>query len=95
MDVFKLVQRRKWKIAVAAEFRKQHGIDLRSVADAIGRTTLDDLLNDEYGLEARNPVAGARNLTYTLIQVFRLDLASLAPRDVALQIPPSGESYFG
>jgi hypothetical protein len=95
MGMFKLVERRKWKNAVASEFRRQHGVDLRTVADVIGRTTLDALLNDEYALDPRNAAAGARSLTHVLAQIFRLDPASLAVRNVALKIPPLGGSYFG
>jgi hypothetical protein len=86
MGVFKSLRRRKWKAAVNGEFRKRHGVDLRTVSEVIGPTTMQYLLNDEYELAPKNPVAGAENVTQMLDHVYRVNIASLATRDFALQI---------
>jgi hypothetical protein len=44
------------------------------------------LLNDEYELAPKNPVVGARNVAQMLDHVYRVDIASLAMRDFALEI---------
>ena len=87
MGAFKSFRRRKWKAAVNGEFRKRHGVDLRTVGELVGRTTLHDLLNDEYELVPQNPVVAAENFAQMLDRVYRLDVTSLAPRDSALQVP--------
>jgi hypothetical protein len=86
MGVFKSLHRRKWKAAVNGEFRKRHGVDLRTVGEVIGPTTMQFLLNDEYELAPKNPVVGARNVAQMLDHVYRVDIASLAMRDFALEI---------
>jgi len=46
----------------------------------IGRATLDDLLNDQYECEPRNPGLGAQNLTRVLSQSFGVNVPLLAMR---------------
>jgi hypothetical protein len=87
VDVFKSLRRRKWKLAVNGEFRRCHGVDLRTVGEIIGSATLRHLLNDEYELAPRNPVLGVQNVTQMLAHVYRVDIASLALRDLALTMP--------
>jgi hypothetical protein len=91
MGVLKVLHRRKWKSAVNGEFRRRHGVDLRTVADVIGPTTLQYLLNDEYELAPQNPLVGAHNVTQMLDLAYRVDIASLAARDRALTILPSAK----
>ncbi len=86
MGMLKSLRRRKWKAAVNSEFRKRHGIDLRTVSEVIGPTTMQDLLNDEYELAPENPVAGAENVAQMLDHVYRVKISSLAMRDFALEI---------
>jgi hypothetical protein len=71
-------------MAVNGEFRRRHGVDLRTVGEMIGSTTLRHLLNDEYELAPRNPVVGVQNVAQMLAHVYRVDIASLAVRDFAL-----------
>ncbi len=66
-------------------------MDLRTVAELIGPTTLHHFLNDEYELAPQNPLVGARNVTQMLDHVYRVDIASLAARDRALTILQSAE----
>ncbi len=86
MGVLKSLHRRKWKAAVNGEFRKRHGVDLRTVGDVIGPTTLQYLLNDEYELAPQNPVVGAQNVVQMLDHAYRVNVASLAARDLALRM---------
>jgi hypothetical protein len=85
---FKAFHRRRWKRVVNGEFRRLHGVDLRTVGEIVGPTTLHDLLNDEYELAAHDPARGAQNVTHMLARVFRVDIAALETRDVALAIAP-------
>jgi hypothetical protein len=39
--MFKSLQRRRWRTAVNREFRRRHRVDLRTVGEIIGATTLD------------------------------------------------------
>jgi hypothetical protein len=71
-------------LAVNREFRRRHGVDLRTVGEIIGPTTLRHFLNDEYELAPRSPVDGTRNVAQMLAHVYRVDIGSLATRDVAL-----------
>src|SRR5215475_8400842 len=87
MSVFKLLRRRKWRAAVNREFRKWHGVDLRTVGEVIGPRTLRYLLNDEYELAPHNPAIGARNVMQMLAHVYRIDIASLGMCDLARSIP--------
>jgi len=86
--MFKSLQRRRWRTAVNREFRRRHRVDLRTVGEIIGATTLRRLLNDEYELAPQNPPLGARNVTQMLAHVYRVDIASLAVRDFALTMVP-------
>jgi hypothetical protein len=86
MGVFKSLHRRKWKAAVNGEFRKRHGVDLRTVGEMIGPTAMQYLLDDEYELAPQNPVLGARNVAQMLDHVYRVDVAALAMRERALAI---------
>ncbi len=88
MRLFKALHRRRWKQVVNGEFRRRHGVDLRTVGELLGPTTLHGLLNDEYELAPQNPTVGAQNLTHMLAHVFRVDIASLEARDSALAIAP-------
>jgi hypothetical protein len=88
MGALKSHHRRQWKLAVNGEFRRWHGVDLRTVGEKIGSTTLRHLLDDEYELEPHNPVVGARNVTLMLANVYCVDIASLAMRDFALTMVP-------
>jgi hypothetical protein len=63
-------------------------VDLRTVGEMIGSTTLRHLLNDEYELAPQNPVVGVQNVTQMLAHVYRVDIASLAMRDFALTMAP-------
>jgi hypothetical protein len=87
VSVFALLHRRKWRNAVNREFRKRHGVDLRTVGEAIGPTTLQHLLNDEYVLAADSAAVGAWNVTQMLARVYRVDIASLGVRDLSLSMP--------
>jgi hypothetical protein len=71
-------------MAVNREFRRRHGVDLRTVGEIISATTLRHLLNDEYELAPQSPVVGAQNVAQMLAHVYRVDIGALAPRDVAL-----------
>jgi hypothetical protein len=86
MGVFRSLHRRKWKAAVNGEFRKRHGVDLRTVGEMIGPTAMQYLLDDEYELAPQNPVLGARNVAQMLDHVYRVDVAALAMRERALAI---------
>ena len=86
--MFKSLHRRKWKAAVNREFRRRHGVDLRTVGEMTGSKTLRHLLNDEYELVPQNPVVGAWNVAQMLAHVYRVDIASLAMRDFALTMVP-------
>jgi hypothetical protein len=88
VGVFKSLRRRKWKLALNGEFRRRHGVDLRTVGEMIGSATLRHLLNDEYELAPHNPVLGVQNVAQMLAHVYRVDIASLAMRDFALTMPP-------
>lgn len=88
MGVFKSLHRRKWRTAVNREFRRRHRVDLRTVGEMIGATTLRRLLDDEYELAPQNPLLGARNVTQMLAHVYRVDIGSLATRDFALTMVP-------
>jgi hypothetical protein len=83
----KSFRRRKWRIAVNREFRRRHGVDLRTVGEIISSTTLRHLLNDEYELAPQNPLVGARNVAQMLAHVYRVDIGALATRDFALTMP--------
>jgi hypothetical protein len=89
--MFKSLQRRKWRTAVNREFRRWHGVDLRTIGEIIGATTLRNLLNDEYELAPRNAAIGAQNVTQMLAHVYRVDIASLAVHDLALTMVPVDE----
>ncbi len=80
MGLLKAVHRRTWKSAVSSELYKQHGVDLRILADVIGPATLDELLNEQYEAAPRNPIIGAKNLTRVLGQSFGVNLPLLAMR---------------
>ena len=86
--MFKSLRRRQWRAAVNREFRRWHSVDLRTVGEIIGAATLRRLLDDEYELAPRNPPLGATNVTQMLAHVYRVDIASLAPRDTALRMAP-------
>ena len=88
MGVLKSLRRRKWRMAVNGEFRRHYGVDLRTVGEIIGSTTLRHLLDDEYELAPQNPVVGVRNVAQMLAHVYRVDIGSLAMRDVALTMAP-------
>jgi len=90
--MFKSLRRRKWKAAVNGEFRRWHGVDLRTIGETIGPATMRNLLNDEYELAPRNPALGARNVTQMLAHVYRVDLEALAIRDSALSMVPYQEA---
>jgi len=92
VDVLKSFRRRQWKTAVNREFRRWHGVDLRTIGETIGARTLRHLLNDEYELAPRSPAVGARNVTQMLAHVYRVDIASLAMRDFALTMAPLYEA---
>src|SRR5690349_3034246 len=87
MGALKSLRRRKWKAAVNGEFRRRLGVDLRTVGELVGPTTLHDLLNDEYELVPHNPIVGAEDLMDVLDRVYRVDVTLLAPRESALQVP--------
>src|SRR5712671_418327 len=86
--MLKSLRRRKWRIAVNGEFRRRHGVDLRTVGEMIGSTTLRHLLNDEYELAPQNTAVGVQNVAQMLAHVYRVDIASLAMRDFALTMAP-------
>ena len=90
--MFKSLQRRKWRTAVNREFRRWHGVDLRTIGAIIGSTTMRNLLNDEYELAPRNPALGAENVTQMLAHVYRVDIAALAVHDLALTMVPADEA---
>jgi hypothetical protein len=79
-------------MAVNGEFRRRHGVDLRTVGEMIGSATLRHLLNDEYELAPQTPAVGVRNVTQMLAHVYRVDIASLAMRDFALTMAPLWEA---
>jgi len=89
--MFKSLQRRRWRTALNREFRRWHGVDLRTIGEIIGATTLRNLLNDEYELAPRNAAIGAQNVTQMLAHVYRVDIASLAMHDLALSMVPADE----
>ena len=80
MGLLKAMHRRTWKNAVSDEFFNQHGIRFRTLADIIGRATLDDLLNDEYECVPRSPAVAAANLARVLNRSFGINLPLLAMR---------------
>jgi hypothetical protein len=86
--MLKSLRRRKWRIAVNGEFRRRLGVDLRTVGEIIGATTLRHLLNDEYELAPQSPVVGTRNVAQMLAHVYRVDIGALATRDFALTMAP-------
>jgi hypothetical protein len=90
--VFKSLQRFKWKTAVGREFLRCYGVDLRSVGEIIGSTTLRRLLDDEYELAPNNPALGVRNVTEMLAHVHRVKIAPLAPREPAAMMPVRGHA---
>ena len=87
MGVFKSLRRRRWRNDVNVEFRGRYGVDLRTVGEVIGPTTLRNLLNDEYELSLNDPAVGARDVAQMLVSVYRVDIASLGMRDLAHSIP--------
>lgn len=97
MGVLKSLRRRKWRIAVNGEVRRWYGVDLRTVGEMIGSATLRQLLDDEYELAPQSPVVGARNVAQMLEHVYRVDIGSLAARDVALTMtaPRTAASHAG
>ncbi len=88
VGVLKSLRRRRWRTAVNREFRRRHGVDLRTVGEMISQTTLRHLLNDEYELAPQSPVVGARNVAQMLAHVYRVDIGALATRDLALTMAP-------
>src|SRR5262249_19080167 len=86
--MFNAVRRRKWKMAVNRAFRRQYGVDLRTVGGMIGSRTLRHRLNDEYELVPQDPVLGAENVAQMLAHVYRVDVAAMATRDFALTMVP-------
>jgi hypothetical protein len=88
VGVLKALRRRKWRLAVNGEFRRRHGVDLRTIGEMIGSTTLRHLLNDEYELAPHSPVVGARNVAQMLGHVYRVDIGVLATREFALTMAP-------
>jgi hypothetical protein len=92
MGVLKSLRRRKWKAAVNREFRRWHGVDLRTIGETIGARTLRHLLNDEYELAPQSPAVGARNVAQMLAHVYRVDIEALAMRDFALTMAPLYEA---
>ena len=80
MGLLKAMHRRTWKNAVASELHKQHGVDLRALANVIGPATLDDLLNDQYECVPRSPALAAANIPHSLSKSFGLNVPLLAIR---------------
>ena len=85
--MFKSLRRRRWRNTVNVEFQRRYGVDLRTVGEMIGPTTLRYLLNDEYELTLDNPAVGAEDVAQMLVSVYRVDIASLGMRDLAHSIP--------
>ena len=73
-----VIKRERWKSAVVVEFEKLYEVSLLSIGEEIGASQMNDLLNFQFELDAKNPTLGAQNVRQVLAERFGIDVTGLS-----------------